>query len=404
MKQPVLVSQQMIVPQGFRFAGIAAGIKKNGQPDLAMAEIAAGAQAAAVFTSNLVVAAPIEVGRAHLKRSRGQVRAVIVNSGNANCATGAAGLRACERVCRELATHLAIAPNEVFPSSTGVIGMPLQAEKIVAALPALASALQSSPEGLGQFGRAIMTTDTRRKVASTRFRCGRESATMVGMAKGSGMIHPNMATMLAYIFTDVALPPRELRAALVAACAKSFNSISVDGDTSTNDTVLLLASGVAGRAASSADRQRFRAALDGVCASLAEQIVRDGEGVQHVVRLHIEEARSVEEGLRIAQTVATSPLVKTAWTGADPNWGRILAAVGRAGIKLAPQRISIFFGEQLVCRNGVAVEFDEPQAHALMSQPAYDITIRLGRGRASTTLLTCDLTAEYVRINADYRS
>jgi glutamate N-acetyltransferase/amino-acid N-acetyltransferase len=402
--QPPAVSSDIIVPQGFRFGGVAAGIKKNNQLDVALAEASPGTQAAALFTRNLVIAAPIAVDRAHLKASRGQIRAVIVNSGNANCATGRAGIRDCDAVCRELGRQLGIPSKLVFPSSTGVIGVPLPAKKILAALPTLSHSLQSATQGLAQFSRAIMTTDTRPKIASIKFRCGAGIATMVGVAKGAGMIHPNMATMLAYIFTDAGLPSRELHRALVAASAGSFNSLSVDGDTSTNDTVLLLASGAAGSVSKAADRRHFQSALAQVCASLAEQIVRDGEGVRHVVRLHVERARTVAEASRIAQTIATSPLVKTALAGADPNWGRILAAVGRAGVRLDPARVHIFFGGQQVCRNGAAVDFDEAKAHALLSQPIFDITVTLGRGQARTTMLTCDLTADYVRINADYRS
>jgi len=249
-----------------------------------------------------------------------------------------------------------------------------------------------------------MTTDTRPKIASARFRCAGVSCTIAGVAKGAGMIHPDMATMLAYIFTDAALPPPALRRALSAASSDSFNAISVDGDTSTNDTVLLLASGAIARARTARDRKSFQNALASVCASLAEQIVADGEGVQHVVRLRVAGARTRAEARRVANTIATSALVKTAWAGADPNWGRILAAAGRSGVNLDPARVSIHFGPHAVCRRGVAVAFDEAAAHAYLSQPRYAITMDLGRGRAEVSLLTCDLTAEYVSINADYRT
>ncbi|HZQ91036.1 MAG TPA: bifunctional glutamate N-acetyltransferase/amino-acid acetyltransferase ArgJ [Terriglobales bacterium] len=391
----------ILVPRGFRFASLAAGIKKNGQPDLALAEIPAGATAAALFTTNRVAAAPVIVGREHLRG--GRVRALIVNSGNANCANGLAGMRGCREVCAALAGALRVPARQIFPSSTGVIGMAFPADRVIAALPAITAALQDSPTALAGFARAIMTTDTRAKIACARVGKENNPVTITGVAKGAGMIHPNMATMLVYLFTDAAVAAPGLRRALRAACATSLNSISVDGDTSTNDTALLLASGAAGKLSHSAKRD-FQRALDDVCQSLAEQIVTDGEGVQHVVRLRVTKARSGSEARRIAQTIATSALVKTALAGADPNWGRILAAAGRSGIAFDPARVDIWFGKIPVCRKGVGLNFDEAAAHACLSQPDYEITVSLGRGRASTSLLTTDLTAEYVRINADYRS
>jgi glutamate N-acetyltransferase / amino-acid N-acetyltransferase len=398
------VSQEPVVPRGFRFAAVAAGIKKSGGLDVALADCAPSAAAAALFTKNLVVAAPILADRIHLQKTRGRQSAVVVNSGNANCATGDAGFEHCKQVCYALADLLGIRPRGVFPSSTGVIGVPLPVENLLGALPQAVSHLAATPDALAQFARAIMTTDTRPKIASAQFACGGATATITGVCKGAGMIHPNMATMLAYIFTDAELDPPALRRALVAASAESFNAISVDGDTSTNDTVLLLASGAAARVRSGADRGNFQNALNAVCASLAEQIVADGEGVQHIVRLRVVGARNSEEARRIANTIATSALVKTAWAGADPNWGRILAAVGRSGVKLDPARVSVRFGPHLVCRRGAAVAFDEAAAHQYLNQPQCEITVDLGRGRAAASVLTCDLTAEYVRINADYRT
>jgi glutamate N-acetyltransferase / amino-acid N-acetyltransferase len=392
---------EILVPRGFRFASLAAGIKKNGQPDLALAEIPSGATAAALFTTNRVVAAPVIVGREHLRG--GRVRALIVNSGNANCANGPAGMRGCRNVCAALASSLRVPTRQIVPSSTGVIGMAFPAERVIAAMPAVTAALQDSSEALAGFARAIMTTDTRPKIACARFGSGKSAVTITGVAKGAGMIHPNMATMLVYLFTDAALPAPALRAALRAACATSLNSISVDGDTSTNDTALLLASGAAGKL-NPAGLRPFQTALNGVCQSLAEQIVSDGEGVQHVLSLHVTNARSEREARQIAQTIATSALVKTALAGADPNWGRILAAAGRSGVVFDPARVDIFFGKIPVCRKGVGLNFDETAAHAYLSEPDYEVTVSMGRGRAATTLLTTDLTAEYVRINADYRS
>jgi glutamate N-acetyltransferase/amino-acid N-acetyltransferase len=395
--------EPILLPGGFSFSAVAAGIKVSGRPDLALVEAIAGTSAAALFTTNRVVAAPVVVGRAALHASAGQVRVVIVNSGNANCATGRAGIRACEGVCREAGKLFAVRAAEVFPSSTGIIGVPFPAQKIYAKLPELIGARSASESGVNAFARAIMTTDTREKIAAARIRIDGKEVTVLGIAKGAGMIHPQLATMLVYLFTDVEATARELRSFLRAACDDSLNCLSIDGDTSTNDTVLLLASGASGaRLKDAAARKKFSSALAAACQSLAEQIISDGEGVQHVIRLFVEQARSREEALQVARTIAHSMLVKTAWAGADPNWGRILAALGRSGATLDPSRVQIFIGKQKVCRNGVSSPFDERQAHNDLAQPECDIRVLLGRGKAAVRFLTTDLTAEYVRINADY--
>jgi glutamate N-acetyltransferase/amino-acid N-acetyltransferase len=391
------------VPRGFAFSAVVAGIKASGRPDLALAEVAEAASAAALFTKNRVVAAPVEVGRASLLASGGRVRAVVVNSGNANCATGRAGIQACERVCREAGKLLGVPAAEIFPSSTGIIGVHFPAEKIQANLPELIAARSASERGVKAFANAIMTTDTRAKIASARFRAASGEVTVLGIAKGAGMIHPQLATMLVYLFTDVGACAEELQARLREACDESLNCISIDGDTSTNDTALLLASGASGVTLENAGaRKKFSSALMAVCQSLAEQIVTDGEGVQHVIRLFVEQAESREEALLVARTIAHSALVKTAWAGADPNWGRILAAVGRCGAPIDPARVQIFIGSQKVCRNGAAHTFNEKKAHRELAQPVCDIRVQLGHGRNSLRFLTTDLTAEYVRINADY--
>ncbi len=391
------------LPLGFSFSAVAAGIKVSGRPDLALVEAANVASAAALFTTNRVVAAPVEVGRASLLSTGGRVRAVVVNSGNANCATGRAGIQACERVCREAGKLLGLSGAEVLPSSTGIIGVRLPAEKILARLPELIATRSASQRGVLAFAHAIMTTDTRPKLASARFRIASKEVTVLGIAKGAGMIHPQLATMLVYLFTDVDASPRDLQPLLREAGDDSLNCISIDGDTSTNDTVLLLASGASGvRVRTAGTRKKFSTALTAVCQSLAEQIVSDGEGVQHVIRLFVEQARSREEALQVARTVAHSMLVKTAWAGADPNWGRILAAVGRCGVPIDPSRVQIFIGRQKVCRNGVACGFNERQAHRSLAQRVCDIRVQLGRGQHAVRFLTTDLTAEYVRINADY--
>jgi len=397
-------SGDILVPAGFRFAGVAAGIKKSGAMDLALVEAPQGAKAAAIFTSNRVVAAPVELGRQMLKAGKGRMRALIVNSGNANCATGAAGRNASQRVCRAVAKSLGVMPDEVFPSSTGVIGVQLPAGKIVRALPRLVGKLGTSAADVCAFAQAIMTTDTRPKIAAAQLGNSRKGR-LIGVAKGAGMIHPRLATMLVFLFSDVEARPEELQKILRQACGRTFNRISVDGDTSTNDTVLLLASGGSGSALSTAlVRREFASALEDVCGSLAEQIVSDGEGVKHVIHLRIEQAKREGEAEQIAAAIARSALVKTAWAGADPNWGRILAAIGASGVEVDPGKVDIFFGSQQVCKRGVAWAFDQGAAHQLLSQPEFEIRVVVGGGRAAITYLTCDLTTEYVHINADYRT
>jgi glutamate N-acetyltransferase/amino-acid N-acetyltransferase len=395
--------EAVYLPQGFLWSAVTAGIKASGRSDVALAEAPRGASAAAMFTRNRVVAAPVQVGRAHLRRSKGRVRAVLVNAGNANCATGKPGLAAAEQSCAALGEALEAAREYIFPSSTGIIGVPLPVEKLVAAVPAAVEARSGDAEALKAFATAIMTTDTRRKMASAQFGAGKKTVRIAGVCKGAGMIHPNMATMLVYLFTDVEATPIQLRAALHAAVDPTFHAISVDGDTSTNDTVLLLASGASGvKLASAGVGKKFTQALQAVCASLAEQVVRDGEGAQHLVRLQIQKAKSVAEARTIARSIANSPLVKTAFAGCDPNWGRILSSIGKSGVAVDPSRINIFMGKQQICRHGMAYPFDEKAAHEYLKQPEYAIRIELGRGRQSLEFLTCDLTTEYVHINADY--
>jgi glutamate N-acetyltransferase/amino-acid N-acetyltransferase len=402
MTRPTTSSANQL-PEGFSFSAVQAGIKASGRLDLSLIEAAAGTRAAALFTKNRVVAAPVEVGRGALYASKGRVRAVVINSGNANCANGKSGLRACQRVCRETARLLGVRPEEVFPSSTGIIGVRLPQEKIIAKLPELIAARKATDWGLAQVAKAIMTTDTRPKLATAHFRCGKSTVRLTGLAKGSGMIHPQLATMLVYLLSDVSGTPAELKSVLRLACEQSFQRMSVDGDTSTNDTVLLLASGrSAASLKTSAVRDRFSHALQTVCQSLADQVVADGEGVQHVIRLHIQQAKNRGEALHLARAIAHSLLVKTAWAGADPNWGRILSAAGACGLPLDANRISILIGRQPVCRKGMAFPFDQAQAHADLSQRYCDIYVRLGRGNASVVFQTADLSEEYVRINAAY--
>ncbi len=403
MTLPAGLEGPLYLPRGFRFSTANAGIKASGRSDLAFVAASPGTTAAAMFTRNRVVAAPVQVGRESLAASLGRVRALIVNSGNANCATGKPGWRACKQICSRVGTLMDIPSSQVFPSSTGIIGVPLPTTKILAKLPTLISNTESSESSFREFAQAILTTDTRAKMASEKLGAGTSEVRLIGVAKGAGMIHPQLATMLVYLFTDVVATPSELKTALKQVCDESFNCISIDGDTSTNDTVLLLASAQNGVSLKSPGiKKKFFAALSRVCKSLASQIVADGEGVTHLIRLHIEEARNRKDALRVAEAISRSLLVKTAWAGADPNWGRILAAVGASGLAVDPDRVNISIGKQTVCRNGAGVLFNEQRAHEELAKPECDIHVRLKRGNASLIFTTNDLTAEYVRINADY--
>jgi glutamate N-acetyltransferase/amino-acid N-acetyltransferase len=398
-------ASQFLIPKGFRFGATKAGLKKSGRTDFALIVADSPASAAAAFTANRVTAAPLIVDKTHLHASGCKVRVVAINAGNANCAAGQAGLDAARATCSAAADVFGCRPEEVFPSSTGIIGVPLPAEKLVAVLPSLAASLGAEFDHFQQVAQAILTTDTVEKTAFVRFEVGGREVRIVGVCKGSGMIHPQLvphATMLVYILTDAAAEPKVLDAYLRQAIDVSFNRISVDGDTSTNDTVLLLASGASG-AAVSAGNAEFATALTHVCTSLARQIVADGEGVTHVVELRIEGAASNADALKIAKAIAHSPLVKTAWAGADPNWGRLIAAIGYSGAQIDPDRIDIRFGELPVCRNGGrAAEFDEAAAHIYVAQPEFSINIQLHQGPGTCLFWTTDLTVEYIHINADY--
>ncbi len=395
-----------LLPSGFQFAAVKAGLKPSGKPDFAIAVADKPVSAAAMFTGNRIVAAPIIVGREHLQESSGVVRVVAVNAGNANCATGEAGISTCREVCAEVASAFQCIEAEVFPSSTGIIGVPLPGDKLIAALPEAKAALGRSSSHFDQFAHAILTTDTRRKVSARHFTApGGQQVKIVGACKGAGMIHPQLvphATMLAYLFTDAAIEPPELQRLLQDAAETSFNRISIDGDTSTNDTVLLLASGASEVAVDSAHND-FRTALSAVCTDLARQIVADGEGVTHLVELRIEGAPSDADALQVARSIAHSPLVKTAWAGNDPNWGRILAAIGYSGVAIDPGKINIWFGDHEICRSGGRSPLmDEHAAHLHLSQGEYHVRIDLGIGAGACRFWTCDLTKEYVAINADY--
>jgi glutamate N-acetyltransferase/amino-acid N-acetyltransferase len=396
------------VPRGFTFAATHCGLKRS-RLDLGILVSETPAAAAAVFTTNRVVAAPVIACRVHLQKSRRRMRGVIVNSGNANCCTRKDGYPASVAAARKLAQELGdLDPTQILVCSTGVIGAPLRVEKILHAVPQLVQARSAEPGAVEEFARAIMTTDTRPKWAAAKCRVGGRQVRILGCTKGSGMIHPNMATMLAFLATDAAISPTLLSRALKSAVGPTFNSITVDGDTSTNDTVALLANGQSGAraiaSATSADYRSFSAALERACRSLAISIVEDGEGAQRVMEIEVRGASSHRAADQVARTIANSPLVKTAFAGADPNWGRILAAAGRSGATFDPSSTNIWIGGVAVCRHGRELPFDETAAHEKMLAKYVPIRVDLGSGRASARIWTCDFTQEYVHINASYRT
>jgi len=395
------------LPRGFRFAAIACGLKKTGALDLAVISSDVAASAAAVFTQNLVVAPPVTVSKANLRASKGRMRGVVVNAGNANCATGAEGLAAAQRTVVEAARRLNCKPEEMFVCSTGVIGVPLALDKVLRRLPLLLRDRRPSARSFAELSLAICTTDTRPKTAAASFKMAGKRVHLVGCAKGASMIHPNMATTLAFVATDAAIAPGMLQKTLRDVTTRTFNSISIDGDTSTNDTLLVLANGEAGapsiKAGSSAHRA-FTAALEDVCHSLALQIVADGEGAQRVIEIVVRGAKTEAGARQIAQTIATSPLVKTAFAGGDPNWGRVFAAAGRAGVPFDTSKVDIFMAGIHVLSRGKPMDFNERAASSRLLADHVPILMDLHAGRESARYWTCDFTAEYVRINASYRT
>jgi len=395
------------LPRGFRFAATACGLKKTGALDLGLFSSDVPASAAAVFTQNLVVAAPVTLSKKHLQLSKGRMRAVVVNSGNANCATGAQGDASSQRTVEETARRLGLPAQEIFVCSTGVIGVQLPVEKILRALPSLARNRRPSMRSFAELSLAICTTDTRPKTAAASFKMTGKRIHFVGCAKGAGMIHPNMATTLAFVVTDAAISPSLLKKTLQDVTSRTFNSISVDGDTSTNDTLLVLANGEAGappiKLGTRAHRA-FAAALEHVCRSLALQIVADGEGAQRVIEIEVRHAKTEAAAKRIAETIATSPLVKTAFAGGDPNWGRIFSAAGRSGVKFDPALVDIKMAGIPVLRRGQPLDFNERAASHKLLADHVPLIVDLHAGTATARYWTCDFTAEYVRINASYRT
>ncbi|MBT8116312.1 MAG: bifunctional glutamate N-acetyltransferase/amino-acid acetyltransferase ArgJ [Gammaproteobacteria bacterium] len=390
---------------GFRLGTVSAGIKKNGNPDLVVMALPAGSRSAAVFTQNAFCAAPVLVAREHLAAMTPAY--LIINSGNANAGTGMPGLAAARQCCAALAASIDVAPEAVLPFSTGVIGERLPVNDIVRALPQALANL--SETGWADAATGIMTTDTVPKAVSRQADIGGQRVTVTGIAKGSGMIRPDMATMLAYIATDVAMDADALQQCLDRAVARSFNRITVDGDTSTNDACVLTATGSCGPGELAAGDPHFDGVcelVEEVCVELATSIVRDGEGATKFVTVAVEQGADDAECLAVAYAIAHSPLVKTALFASDPNWGRILAVVGRAGIdRLDINAVEIWLDEVCIVRDGgCAPDYTETAGQQVMSRDELTIRVVLGRGDASEQVWTCDLSYDYVKINAEYRT
>lgn len=393
----------VVAARGFTAAGVACGLKSHGKRDLALIAASTNVPAAAVFTTSSVVAAPVLVSRAHI--ASGSTRAVVINAGNANACTGDKGLHDAQATAAAVAQDLGCSPEEVLVCSTGVIGMVFPLDKVLAGVPDAVSALDSRTGD--DAAEAIMTTDTFAKQCAVSLEVGGRTVTVGGMAKGSGMLAPNMATMLAVVTTDAPFTSSACDTALRAACATTFNRVTVDGDTSTNDTLILMASGEAGGDPideSSPDYPLVAEALRVVCAELSRMLARDGEGATKLVIVNVTGAASEDDAELAAFTIANSPLVKTALFGNDANWGRVAMAVGRSGAAVDQAALAIDLAGIAVCRGGEAVPFDEAAASSALDSDEVVIDVDLGRGVFSATVLTCDLSYEYVRINGEYRS
>ncbi|HLK21819.1 MAG TPA: bifunctional glutamate N-acetyltransferase/amino-acid acetyltransferase ArgJ [Bryobacteraceae bacterium] len=392
----------MTFPQGYKYSSIYAGIRKVRKDDLALIVSDKPASAAAVFTENRVQAAPVRIGRFHLEQSRGLVSAVLINAGNANCATRT-GDRVAIACCDAVGKQLRVPANQVFPSSTGVIGVELDAGLITKALPKLIRGLDA-----GRFddaASAILTTDLVKKTAHRKLTLRRKPVRIAGMTKGSGMIHPRMATTLGFVMTDAALAPSILAPMLASTVKRSYNRISVDGDTSTNDTLLVLANGASGVEPTDKELAKFEETLGDLLEDLAKQIVRDGEGARKLMTIEISGAPSEDAADRIARTIANSPLVKTAIAGSDPNWGRILSAAGNSGVAFDPSKVDIHLQDVLVCQGGLAADFSEPELKKKLDEKECRIGFEIhGRGSGGARFWTCDLTEKYIEINASYRT
>ncbi len=392
-------------PKGFRAGGMVCGIKPSGRPDLALLVAETPCAAAAVFTPNRFCGAPIVVGRKHV--ANGRLRAIVVNSGNANVATGARGIKDAQRMCQCVAGRVGIDPHDVLPASTGVIGAFLPMSKILPGIDRLSGRIAATAASGSAFARAILTTDTRSKQAVRRLRVGRNQVVVAGCSKGSGMIAPNMATTLTYLTTDAAIRPAALRKLLSSAVEPTLNRVTIDECTSTSDMAVVLASGLAGNqpittAGSAAGRALTRAMLE-VCDELAYLLAADGEGATRVIEVTVRRARSPRDAHAVARAVAVSPLLKAAISGGDPNWGRVVQSVGMTDAQFDPQRVTVRMGGQVVFSRGrPAANIDRNALHNAMKGKCVAIAVDLAVGKASDRVRTCDLTEQYVRINADY--
>lgn len=392
----------MNLPLGYRYATTYAGIRKVEKDDLALIVSGIPAAAAGVFTQNRVAAAPVRLSRKNLKQSKGTVGAILINAGNANCATRT-GDKVAAATASVAAKLLRLKPAEVLPASTGVIGVELDPALITNHLPKLVSKL--SGDAFDDVANAILTTDLVPKTDSVELNLKRGRIRIAGMTKGSGMIQPRMATTLGFVMTDATIAPFALQKLLNHANNRSFDRITVDGDTSTNDTLILLANGACGFKPEAKELPAVQDAVTHICQSLAKQIARDGEGAKKLITIEIEGASTDRNAATIARFIANSPLVKTAVAGSDPNWGRIICAAGNAGVDFDPARVTIEMQGITVCRNGLAAPFSEEELKAKLNAPDCLITFRIrGSGKGASTFWTCDLTEGYIRINASYRT
>ncbi len=392
----------MNLPLGYRYASLYAGIRKQEKDDLALIVPDRRASAAAVFTKNAVEAAPIRLARKHLRKSSGSVGAVLINAGNANCATRT-GDEVAAVTCKTLARALRIRAQYVIPSSTGVIGVELNPNLITESIPALVDNL--SPDSFQSVAEAIMTTDTRVKIASEELKLKDGTVRIAGMTKGSGMIHPNMATTLGFVMTDAAIKPHALDRMLRSATDRSYHSLSVDGDMSTNDMVLLIANGASGVKPGTKERPVMTEVITRVMESLARQIAADGEGARKLIVIRTCGFRSDADARRVARSIANSPLVKTAIAGSDPNWGRIIAAAGYSGVGFKPSDIDIDVQDVPVCRAGLAADFDEAALKQMLDNKEVRINLTSNAGgKGQCRFFTCDLTEGYIQINGSYRT
>jgi glutamate N-acetyltransferase/amino-acid N-acetyltransferase len=400
-----MMNRTITGPQGFLAAGVAAGVKVSGKPDLGLLVCPGGATAAAAFTTNKIVSAAVQISRKHVETRR--TYAVVVNSGNANACTGKLGLANARKMCALTAGHLGVESEQVLVASTGIIGHQLPRDKVTQGIAKAAPLLADSPKGGLAFANAIMTTDTRLKHAYRQFKLGRALVKLAGTVKGAGMIGPNLATTLLFVTTDVDISKSLLGRALREAVGQSLNRLTVDGHQSTNDTAILLASGLAGNRRISSlgvPYRKFANAFTDLCTDLVRQMALDAEGATRMFKVVIKGAATAADAVRAARAIADYPLFKCAIHGGDPNWGRIICAVGSSGVDLNPDRLSCKLDDLYVFRNGAPTNFDPKKASRIVSQREHTITVSLGVGRYEDFYYGCDLSAEYVRINADYHT